>query len=716
MTHSFTRRVTYPFFLKTAELADFLSTSEFDSSASSTTTESFLLLSESKPIDTDSLAATIDFANDSGSEKQIYDSDSTLCKRDSWADDQCDQNSNTNFDFEISQQLTQTENLRRPSNKRSSKESRNAKEITRTNPQRENPSAKVTSKRLNNGTCVDNISRSLTKHLVSGKVLISTQNPQILTVSPITCNYEFIKDRKIKSMNTNRSLKRVYDSYLQRNHVVNPIDLIERFGQYNTISDSDRKPKKTKYTLEKSRIKCLRNHVKKDILGDHYNFLQTPIDSDLSTITSIDLENNFDFFADKPRAKADKELTVPKQLKEGKHKNGRQLIRKESTDSVIHQPIPENQAQRRSKPTRRGMPSIAENESSGLFEFKDKKNNMKQPQLKTHSESSILTMVKKRNIKETNINASLVESFSNRKVGFPWSNSDERNYPYYCNNFREIDIRLRKSKDKPANAKISILKRKQEAEIELETNEIDDTCVKTTHDCDYTSCIRKKKDPIKPADQKKMVRFEEDIENNREYLKKMKQKSSRPRVVLNTLHINDRYLLLQCQPQLDQMESGIFLESIYKPKKPKSCPPDQSFSSTTDKVCKQSLEKSETSTEESRTRLLKNINEMISPLKNGAGEVDNKRDSRRVMNHIERKQTLLNCKLVNKGGEGSEDIFKSYCDVYYVNKARNFKRKKCLTKLDKGDRCNPWDDVFNKDNCQTVYVNKARNFVKNVSK
>lgn len=419
----------------------------------------------------------------------------------------------------------------------------------------------------------------------------------------------------------------------------------------------------------------------------------------MSTITSIDL-GKFKKFQRK------KKQIGPEHLKVEQYKNGGPTIQDSLNRKISKK---SSHSQGGNKATERDLPSIIEMSGNGTYDLIEpkvpKKN--KQELINAQSESSIATMIMKRNIDHINqLSSVVVQSCFKREDVFRRNHSTDKQ-PYCCKNDGEMNL-----KAETELSKKSVSKRRQEEDILVHTKNCSD-CSKSEN-----------KNVISPADQMKKVKLEKRLENN----EIMKQKN-RPRVVLNTLHVKNRYLVLQCQPDLDQVESGILLKPTDGFRKPKSCPPGQRFS-TNEKFSEESVEIIETASEQNRSRLLDKINDLIAPLKSAEAEIEIIKYKRSAMKHSEKRRSLLNCKLVNsimlhqdnivtdhsKLAEGSEDVFKSHCDVYYVNTVRNFKRKKYLTMLDKEKRCNLRDDVFNRDNCQTVYMNKARNFEKNLSK
>lgn len=506
-----------------------------------------------------------------------------------------------------------------------------------------------------------------------------------------------------------------------------------------------RKPNNKKFTLGKYKIKCLQNNVKKDILGENNYYNRTPIDSDLTaTISTIDFDNHFMINTDKSdvKHKMDKNsiLTTQPKLERYHDGHGFKLSNPyfDHTETSSHYTSDSyNDGQKIQSCNLQSLESNENRRHSKSLELNLTLGRQEKVELKRNSDSSISTIVMK-NIKSTikSTNESMKQNSDKYAItsGIVSKSTKPKNvlkFPYYYYNNKIEDNKGRKKiKQGVEKLKGETRKGKIETKQKPRMKQHPDDKTKSPHY--YKHSMETDRKGIKPQGGDTNTNEQEQGLKKTGKCRKKIQRKPINRIVCNTLHVKNQYLELKYHPEssgtYDNVE--LFLPQL-------NCPPTINASTNiTEKIapdCTQSPKKeikNETFKEKNRALLMKKINELISS-ENKEGEEEKKVEHQKLMNQTEKKQTFLNSKLVesiilqNQNGvaddkksdnneQESEDIFKSHCDVYYINKARNFKRKK-LSGLGSKDRCNPFDDIFNDINCQTVYVNKARRFEKKIT-
>ncbi|KAL1460945.1 hypothetical protein WDU94_012879 [Cyamophila willieti] len=545
---------------------------------------------------------------------------------------------------------------------------------------------------------------------------------------------------KIKRGTENGGSRKIWTKTLLKGHndSISSTNVLSNFGIYNKISGG--KKVENKYILGKYKLKVLQNIVKKDILGENATYLQTPINSDLSsTAPNFDLQESF--------------KSMQSRLNNKKHGPSFDLFG--SQKSKLNE-FPKNRSQRDS----------TYNSAKQMFmnPFFDKETISSQYnqecQIQSCSKQSYVVnnnlknvpgkiqVSKKEELNETVNSSKYVEK--NKRLDQKGSNELFLRQKYFTPPTKSYDPYLLQSKETQRTLTIGNQGvDKQLMKVRLTRDEK----LKYGHE-KYKSCTTKQN----ITESKKI--------DPGSLSQKYETSKTKDRKVCNTLNVKGQFLVLKCRSEPCQTKGKIeehasgeeYLENTSQSEEknvekienshstqnldPRTCSGEHNLKYIDIYQPTQLQKTNESYTQTSRELLMRKIDELIRPImkedkkhdKEDGNVMDQKGGthtllrSLKTLNSTGMKSIILEnlhpnvtkVDEINNNNEkcdgGEDDIFKSYCDVYYVNKARNFQRKK-VSSLEKKKkvRSNPRDDIFNEINCQTIYRNRARFYERDIS-
>lgn len=532
----------------------------------------------------------------------------------------------------------------------------------------------------------------------------------------------------------------------------------DKFENFNPAVSARRKTER-KYTLGKYKLKCLHNLVKKEILGEKTKFLRTPIDTDLFTSTqSIGLDESFRFKSGNGDGidTQEQKQSATREFQLGENSN-----HPKSTKNIFMNPYFDDKDSQTDGQdpvaTDRERKEITDEKADQQKLRNRRLGNTETSNMVSHSKSPIPNVRNERKAQPnlTNRNTECYQS-SGKYINKDLSKKEAKPSPgmrepgHIQDEDRYFRGKKCKNKTRKQRGSTDQLARKEEKltgcdghlghkkGTEVSDNELGREAIQDSFSWEYVAM----------------------------------EQTSTNRTVCNTLHIKGRYVELNnCSPELNKPKKSLTREENPNFGKPitetteKKCKQLEDNKETRVPIHRallmmkinellsdskkedeiktrhenvtrnaQNISKKHENVEKTRKNKLKSSNLLKELNVDNQIQVDRSELTKETYKRSNLEKDLRvnlqnpnevnisslikdgnvenqneadgDKKSDNKGSE--EDIFKSHCDVYYVNKARNFVRKRLSVDNRLRDSLNPMDDRFNEMNCETIY--KARWF------